>query len=202
MSHIKELVLFVDDEPGMTQSVRRALHREPYEVLCANSPDDGLEILRSRHVSVVVSDERMPGTSGTEFLSIVRQDFPDTVRMMFTGYASLEAATRALNSGDVFRFLKKPCNETDLAIAVRQGLQHRQLLIKCRRMLEYVRIFREYVNVMSAKHPDSKQDLQQLLASVPDEPFTPSIAKLIEDLERELNVFLQLGSSEEGLVQH
>ena len=133
-------ILLVDDEPQVTNALERALHREPYEILTATSGAAGLELLESHRVDVVISDEQMPGMSGSEFLSAVRKKFPHTIRMILSGQASLEAAVRAINEGEVYRFFLKPCNPTDLIFTVQQALAHKRLEEQSRRLLrEYQR---------------------------------------------------------------
>jgi len=87
---MKSVVLFVDDEPSFTDSLKRILRKEPYEILSAGSADEALMILDGQVVDVVVSDEKMPGMSGSEFLSIVSKRYPETIRIMLTGHASLD----------------------------------------------------------------------------------------------------------------
>jgi two-component system, probable response regulator PhcQ len=133
-------ILLVDDEPQVTDALKRALRREPYEILTATSGAAGLELLESHKVDVVISDEQMPGMSGSEFLSAVRKKFPHTIRMILSGQASLEAAVRAINEGEVYRFFLKPCNPTDLIFTVQQALAHKRLEEQSRRLLrEYQR---------------------------------------------------------------
>jgi DNA-binding NtrC family response regulator len=133
-------ILLVDDEPNVTDGLTRALRREPYEFLTAISGAEAQQILERQHVDVVVSDEQMPGMSGSEFLAKVRKQFPHTIRMILSGQASLEAAVRAINEGEVYRFFLKPCNPTDLIITVRQALTHKRLEEQSRRLLlEYQR---------------------------------------------------------------
>ena len=90
-------ILFVDDEPNVTDGLKRALRREPYEFLTATSGAAALKILEGQYVDVVVSDEQMPGLSGSVFLSMVRKQFPHTIRMILSGHASLDAAVRAIH---------------------------------------------------------------------------------------------------------
>ena len=133
-------ILLVDDEPNITDALKRALRREPYEFLTATSGAAALQLLERLHVDVVVSDEQMPGMSGSEFLAIVRKQFPDTIRMILSGQASLEAAVRAINEGEVYRFFLKPCNPTDLIFTIQQALAHKRLEEQSRRLLrEYQR---------------------------------------------------------------
>ena len=133
-------ILLVDDEPNITDALKRALRREPYEFLTATSGTAALQLLERLQVDVVVSDEQMPGMSGSEFLTIVRKQFPDTIRMILSGQASLEAAVRAINEGEVYRFFLKPCNPTDLIFTIQQALAHKRLEEQSRRLLrEYQR---------------------------------------------------------------
>jgi len=133
-------ILLVDDEPHITEALKRSFRREPYELLTATSGLDAQHILERRHVDVVVSDEQMPGLSGSQFLSWVRQHFPHTIRMILSGQASLEAAVRAINEGEVYRFFLKPCNPTDLMVTIRQALATKRLEEQSRRLLhEYQR---------------------------------------------------------------
>jgi two-component system probable response regulator PhcQ len=136
----RAIILLVDDEPQVTDALKRALRREPYEVLTATSGAAGQELLDSHRVDVVISDEQMPGMSGSEFLSAVRKKYPHTIRMILSGQASLEAAVRAINEGEVYRFFLKPCNPTDLIFTIQQALAHKQLEEQSRRLLrEYQR---------------------------------------------------------------
>jgi DNA-binding NtrC family response regulator len=132
---INATILLVDDEPNVTDALKRALRREPYEILTAISGPAALELLERHHVDVVISDEQMPGMSGSVFLSAVRKQFPHTIRMILSGQASLEAAVRAINEGEVYRFFLKPCNPTDLAFTVQQALAHKRLEEQSRRLL-------------------------------------------------------------------
>ncbi len=137
---MRATILLVDDEPNVTDALKRALRREPYEILTAISGAAAQEILERHPVDVVISDEQMPGMSGSVFLSAVRKQFPHTIRMILSGQASLEAAVRAINEGEVYRFFLKPCNPTDLAFTVQQALAHKRLEEQSRRLLrEYQR---------------------------------------------------------------
>jgi two-component system probable response regulator PhcQ len=132
---ITATILLVDDEPNVTEALKRALRREPYEILTAISGAAALELLERHAVDVVISDEQMPGMSGSVFLSAVRKQYPHTIRMILSGQASLEAAVRAINEGEVYRFFLKPCNPTDLAFTVQQALAHKRLEEQSRRLL-------------------------------------------------------------------
>ena len=120
-------ILCVDDEPAVLEGLRLALRPYPFEILTAASAIRGLEILAATPVDVVVSDEQMPGMSGSEFLEIVCRKYPETVRITLTGQASLDAAIRAINEGEIYRFVLKPCNPVDLAHNIQSALQLKRL---------------------------------------------------------------------------
>mgnify|MGYP001366310255 FL=1 len=132
-------VLLVDDEANVLSAIRRALHDEPVEVLVAERAEDALKILEKNPCKVVISDERMPGMNGTEFLCKVKELFPDTVRMLITGYASIDAAMEAVNNGEIYRFFKKPWNDHELIMAIRSALEKFDLQEENSRLLAIVR---------------------------------------------------------------
>ena len=117
-------VLFVDDQPNVIEGLKRVLRKEPYEILSASSAAEALDIMSQQPIDVVVSDEKMPGMSGSEFLFLVSQKYPDTVRMLLTGQASLDATIRAINQGEIYHCFTKPCNEADIATTIRQALKY------------------------------------------------------------------------------
>jgi two-component system probable response regulator PhcQ len=129
-------VLLVDDETHVTDALSRHFPKESYEVLKAISAADAYRLLAERQIDVIVSDERMPGESGSEFLAKVRRRYPNTIRMILSGQASLEAAIRAINDGEVYRFFLKPCNPIDLLFTIQRALEHRRLAEQGRALLK------------------------------------------------------------------
>ena len=132
----KSKLLLVDDEPNLTSALVRSLDRTQFQIFTADSAQQGLMILAGNDIDVVVSDERMPGMTGSQFLAEVRKQWPNTIRMILSGQADLEAAVRAINEGEVFRFLLKPCHPTELQATILQGLQHKKLVTQSRRLLQ------------------------------------------------------------------
>jgi len=132
---MKHKVLLVDDDRNLLEGLRRALRKEPYEIRTAESADAALHILDTEPVSVVVSDQDMPNMTGTELLAKVRERYPDTIRFMLTGKATLDVAIKAINDGAISRFLTKPCNHVDLAVTIRQALQQKELMEEATRLL-------------------------------------------------------------------
>jgi response regulator RpfG family c-di-GMP phosphodiesterase len=129
-------ILFVDDEPNVLNAIRRQLANK-FKLEIAVGPKEGLAaISQNGGFAVVVSDLRMPLMDGNKFLAKVRDISPDTIRMMLTGNADLEAAIEAVNKGNVFRFLTKPCDEKDLISVLNVGLDQYRLVTAEKELLE------------------------------------------------------------------
>jgi FixJ family two-component response regulator len=124
-------VLFVDDEKDVLSGYQRLLHKD-FAVTTAQSGQLGLTALKELGpYAVVISDMRMPGMSGAEFLSQVRQKAPETVRMLLTGHADLDSAIEAVNEGNIFRYLTKPCEKDALVRAIKTGMaQYRSATVE------------------------------------------------------------------------
>jgi EAL domain-containing protein (putative c-di-GMP-specific phosphodiesterase class I) len=118
-------VLFVDDDPNVLQGICRSMHGQSFEVLTAASAGEALILLAQNEIAVVVSDERMPEMGGSQFLGLVREQYPEAVRLLLTGQASVESTIEAINCAKVHRFLLKPCAPEDLAFTVEQALEAR-----------------------------------------------------------------------------
>ena len=140
-------------EPTIRKLLVDAFSREPYAIHSADSAKEGLDILGRERVDVIISDEIMPGMSGSEFLAFVRQKYPETIRMILTGHASLEAAIRAINEGEIYRFFTKPCNIFDLSVTVRQALQPKDLMEESRRLLRLVQEQSAFIEKMEKEYP-------------------------------------------------
>ena len=130
-------VLCVDDEPYVLDGLRDNLRRS-FEVETAESGAAGLELLKRdpKGYEIVISDMRMPVMSGSVFLAEARRIAPDSVRILLTGYADTKAAVRAVNDGQIFRFLTKPCDVDELLRACAAALMHRRVMATERLLLE------------------------------------------------------------------
>ncbi len=146
-------VLLVDDEANVLSAIRRALYEEPVELLVAERAEDALKILEKYPCKVVISDERMPGMKGAEFLCKVKELFPGTVRMLLTGYASIDAAMDAVNNGEIYRFFKKPWDDHELIMAIRSALEKYDLQEENFRLLAIVRRQAQEIQEIENKYP-------------------------------------------------
>ena len=119
-------LLLVDDEPNILSSLRRLLRQDGYKVLTAISGQEGLDLLALNPVQGIVSDQRMPGMAGSEFLGIVKELYPDTIRIILSGYTDLDALTDSINRGAVYKFFTKPWDDTLLREQIRDAFRRNQ----------------------------------------------------------------------------
>jgi len=185
----RHTVLLVDDEPNLLAALRRGLRHEPYDIVAAESVSAALKILVTRPIDVVVSDQTMPDVTGAVFLEQVCKAYPDTIRIMLTGHASVELARRAINDGQVYRFFTKPCSTVELAIAIRQGLQQRALLLESRRLLHTVR-----------RQSAALEELESEMHGITDVSRDGSGAIVLEDVPMDPVALLKEVEAELGLA--
>ncbi|WP_056438177.1 EAL domain-containing protein [Massilia sp. Root335] len=117
-------LLIIDDEEQVSSSLSRLLRRDGYRILRGKSGAEGLALLAAHDVQVVLSDERMPGMSGTEFLSRVKVMYPNTIRIMLSGYTAVDSIIEATNSGAVFRFHVKPWDDDVLRNSIAEAFRY------------------------------------------------------------------------------
>ena len=116
-------LLLVDDEENVLNSLVRLFRRDGYRILAVSSVSEALSLLATNEIQVILSDQRMSEMSGTEFLSQVKMLYPDTVRIVLSGYADLSTVTEAINRGAIYRFLTKPWNDAELREHIQQAFR-------------------------------------------------------------------------------
>jgi len=127
---MKSPILLVDDEVNVLSALSRALMDEPFEIVTAQSGEEALRLLERQRFKLIISDERMSGMQGSELLAIVRDKYPETVRMLLTGHATLESALKAVNQGEIYRFFTKPWDNLELKFAICSALENMILKLK------------------------------------------------------------------------
>ncbi|MFZ3045590.1 MAG: HD domain-containing phosphohydrolase [Desulfatirhabdiaceae bacterium] len=132
-------LLLVDDEPSILHSLQRLFRKDQYSILTAGSGSEGLDILASEEtISMIISDQRMPGMTGTRFLEKARLVAPDAVRILMTGYSDIKEIIEAVNKGQIHRYLTKPWDDGILLLEVRQALESYDLKIENQKLMETV----------------------------------------------------------------
>ncbi len=144
-------LLFVDDEEGVLKAMRRIFMEENYRIFTAPNADKALSIMTAEQVHLVVSDHRMPGRSGAELLKEIKGRWPETIRIMLTGYTDVNSIMGAVNDGVVYKFITKPWNDEDLRLTVSLALQQYLLMQENKRLKELARTqqqkIRNYANL-------------------------------------------------------
>lgn len=129
-------ILFVDDDQNLLSGIKRLFRRE-FDITTADTPEEGIQrVTDNSNFAVVISDFRMPNINGVEFLSQVRQLSPNSVRIMLTGQADIDAAIGAINDGNIFRFLNKPCPDDKLRNILNDAIQQYNLITSEKTLLE------------------------------------------------------------------
>jgi two-component system, probable response regulator PhcQ len=121
-------ILAVDDEQMILKAIQRTLRNEDYNLLTANSAEEGLRMLEGREVDMVISDQNMPFITGLEFLQKIKADHPGTLTMMLTGEKEIEIAVQAINHAGVYKFILKPWDDDDLKVTIRRALESLDLI--------------------------------------------------------------------------
>ncbi|HEY1086787.1 MAG TPA: response regulator [Archangium sp.] len=146
-------ILIVDDEENVCHALRRSLRREGYELFFGHEPAEGLEILKTQKCDMVISDHLMPNMTGLEFLKIVRDRHPDMMRLMLTGHADMQTAIDAINQGNIYRFLTKPWDDTELKVTLFLAFEQLDLERENRRLLAMVRRQYDVMKQLEGEHP-------------------------------------------------
>ena len=128
-------LLIIDDEEEILKALRRQFRRE-YDVYIAVNAEEGLRIIKEVPIQVIITDQRMPGVTGVQFLAQAKKELPDATRLLLTGYADIQAVIDAINEGNVFRYITKPWNTQELATIVREAFERHALLVQNRRLVE------------------------------------------------------------------
>jgi response regulator RpfG family c-di-GMP phosphodiesterase len=180
---VPERVLFVDDDANLLASLQRQF-RGVFDTEVAPDGAAGLDVLAARGpFAVVVSDYRMPGLTGTEFLTKVAERSPDTVRILLTGYAELQTAIDAVNRGQVFRFLTKPCPHDILRGAVQAGLDQYALVHAQKDLLENtlrgsVKVFADMLGIANPRAFGKAGRLRKIVAALAETMALPNAWQL------------------------
>ena len=170
---MERTLLLVDDEEGITASLYRLLRRDGYTILRASSGQNGLELLAQHKIGVIISDQRMPGMTGTEFLSKVKELYPDTVRIVLSGYTELNSVTDAINRGAIYKFLTKPWEDDLLRANVDEAFHRYEMKMENARLArelqeangELLRINQELEKRVEEKTREVMRNLHVLLVS-------------------------------------
>ncbi len=131
-------LLVIDDEPSILSSLRRQFRRN-YQVHIAHSAQEGMEVMKAHSIQVIISDQRMPGMNGAAFFNQVKNDYPDATRLLLTGYADIQAVIEAINDGNIYRYITKPWDPTELDTIVREAFVRHNLIVRNKELVNQLR---------------------------------------------------------------
>jgi two-component system NtrC family sensor kinase len=157
-------ILCVDDERSILQALERSFLDENYEIVNANSGAEGLQALEEEGpFQVVISDYRMPVMNGVEFLKRVYARWPDTVRLVLSGYADVGAIVAAINEGHIYKFIPKPWDDQDLRFTIEKSLEHYLLQNKNRELQEQLDAAKLALEKNMCQHTEQRELCNQVL---------------------------------------
>jgi len=177
----KHSILIVDDEPDILQSLLGLLRRE-FELFTATSGEEALAILKKHPIQVVMTDQRMPGMTGVELMRQVRVDYPDSIRIVFTGYADIKAVVEAINTGGLYRYITKPWDPDNLIELLHQAASEHDECYDLRRLAADLR-----QHILQAQQLVGSVDVEKLSAAngMPDvRQFTETGQQLLARLDQ------------------
>lgn len=173
-------LLFVDDEANILAALRRVFQPLGYKILAAQSGAEALALLEKEAVDLVISDMRMPQMTGGELLEQVRNRWPDTVRVLLTGYSDMPSTIAAINRGEIYRYIAKPWDDGEIVAIVRDGVERKHLLAEKQRL--------------EALTLRQNEDLRELNASLEDKvrQRTEALRDALEELKKEYFATIQV----------
>lgn len=147
-------VLIVDDEPNILNSLKRVLGADDREIFCADDAEKGFELLKKEgDIEVIICDNRLPGMSGIDFLTKIKPMYPDTIRILITGYPDLSTAMDAINKAHIWRYMLKPLEVDELKILVDQAFDYYKILRENRLLLQIARQQAEWIKILQERYP-------------------------------------------------
>jgi CheY-like chemotaxis protein len=190
-------VLLVDDEERVISSLCRLFRREGYELVVATSGPDALRLLAASPVQLVISDHRMPGMTGIELLREIRARWPDTVRIILSGYSDVSTIIAAVNEGEIYKFITKPWNDEEIRLHVRRAIEQHELQKDNQRLAREIEVqndrLRELNAILEQLAEDASAGLnstQALLEAVGVGVFTVDRTGLVVTANRRANAIL------------
>jgi response regulator RpfG family c-di-GMP phosphodiesterase len=139
MSEERIKVLYVDDEVNNLTAFKATFRRD-FKIYLAENAMEGLKLLKEHKIEIVLSDQRMPNLTGVEFFEMMREKYPEPMRMLITAYADIEAVVDAINRGQVYRYITKPWDPSDLKLTILQALEVYKLRVENKVLMEELQV--------------------------------------------------------------
>lgn len=149
----KHNILIVDDEEMVLKTIYRILLTDNYKIFTATSGEEGLSKLKKCDVSMIISDQRMPGMSGLEFLEKVKINYPETLTILMTAHADIDIAMKAINEAGVYKFILKPLDVNTFKITIRRALESLQVIKERNSLKQQVKEYDAILRDLESEHP-------------------------------------------------
>ena len=168
-------LLLVDDEESITKALQRVFRKEGYEIHTASSGKEGLEVLTQAgdHFSLIISDQRMPGMTGAQFLEKAKEISPHAKRILLTGYSDMDAIVDAINKGEIHRYFTKPWHDDDLLMQIRQILEQKELEERNQKLensfLSAIRLLSSLIETVNPKLGEHMKEVAPLAREIAKE---------------------------------
>ncbi|RJP78996.1 MAG: response regulator [Desulfobacteraceae bacterium] len=150
----RRCILVVDDEQAILDLAANTLEKYDYQVITAGSGEEGLDMLIRHPVDLIISDQRMGGISGIEFLKIVKKEYPNIITIMLTGFAETETAMRAVNEAGIYKFIVKPWNIADFRNTVERALDLHHLISEKDALMKKLALQKKILQKIQKEYPD------------------------------------------------
>lgn len=166
-------LLFLDDEQHILNALKRTFVNELYAIATTTDAGEAMSVIAKEKIKVVVSDQRMPGVSGVEFLKNVKDQYPSIVRILFTGYTDFATVEDAINLSEAYRFITKPWNTQELKLIIHQAMEHFDLVTENQRLFEAARAKNEELELLNKRLTAMYEVQKEFTSTVSHELRTP-----------------------------
>lgn len=150
-------ILYVDDDPHNLVSFKATFRRE-YKIYTANSGEEGIKLLREQNIKLIITDQRMPGMTGVQFLEQTQAEHPETIRVVLTGFSDMEAIIDMINGGRIFRYITKPWREEEIRMTIENA----------RRVYDLQQANKKLVGELQTKVEEQERTLKLFIKYVPE----------------------------------
>jgi len=179
-------ILCIDDEENILQSFNRTLGMEGFKVLLAGSGQEGLDILRKEKIDLILCDQRMPEMSGFGVLRIAKEEYPEVLRIMLSGYSDFESLVKTINEGEIYRFLSKPWDTEELIKVITSALEQKEILCEVRNIFSNVKDMRQLIEDISI---ETKQDQAAIVVKILSKEDVYNSENIVQFLDYIFKIF-------------